>query len=715
MGKHARLPAFDRVAEARAAEAPRTPRLRARYYAFLSYSHKDKELADWLHRELERFRVPRALAGKLTANGVVPRRLVPIFRDQHDLAATGDLGGEIKSTLAASQFLVILCSPTAAVSRWTNAEIEWFKQSRPEACVLAAIASGEPFASDIPGREDKECFPPALRHKYDRRGRRTEKRAEPLAADLRGGGESRREGFLRLVAGMLGVGLDELVQREQTRRHRRLAWLAAASLAGMAVTSILSVVAIQSRDEARDQRREAEGLVAYMVGDLRAKLEPIGRLDALDGVGSRVLAYYSKQDASELSDAALTQRSKALSLMAQVADARGDIDGALKLYREAMAGTAETIRRRPDDAQAIFDHAQNVFYIGEIERGRGNLKAAEAEYREYKSLADKMVALAPDNMKWRMEVQNSEANLGIALYQQRRFAEAGAQFAQALHGIQALSTADSRNSEYQKSLADTLAWLADTRLSEGQLEQAIRLRQQHVALLRQHASAERDIEYRQRLVAAERALGNLFGAQGKQDLALAQLSSAVTDAEALLTTEPDNLQWNDFAAKARLNYAEQLFIAGKADESAAQASSGCALAGRLAGRGAAVASWRVDMRDCLLMRARLALHAGQSAIAVQFAQQALARARSIKSSDQVGDRYGVAKSLRISGDARNAAGDLTGAKADWSAAISVLPPSTTERPPEMAEHMAILQRLGRQAELRPLAQRLTEMGYRRLS
>src|SRR5438105_1006466 len=171
MGKHARLTPDDRAPQAADAEVRRAPRLQTRYYAFLSYSHKDKYLADWLHRELERFRVPHALAGKLTANGVIPRRLTPIFRDQHDLAATGDLGGEIKATLAASQFLIVLCSPTAAVSRWTNAEIEWFKHDRPEGCVLAAIAAGEPFASEVEGREKDECFPPALRQKYDRRGR----------------------------------------------------------------------------------------------------------------------------------------------------------------------------------------------------------------------------------------------------------------------------------------------------------------------------------------------------------------------------------------------------------------------------------------------------------------------------------------------------------------------------------------------------------------
>src|SRR4051812_37934931 len=151
----AQMPAIGR-AEAAEAEAPRVPRLRTRFYAFLSYSHKDKELAEWLHRELEKFRVPHSLAGKLTATGVVPSRLTPIFRDQHDLSAGGDLAEEIKAALAASQFLVVLCSPTAAKSRWTNQEIKSFKRTRPESCVIAAIVDGEPFASEKPGHEEEE-------------------------------------------------------------------------------------------------------------------------------------------------------------------------------------------------------------------------------------------------------------------------------------------------------------------------------------------------------------------------------------------------------------------------------------------------------------------------------------------------------------------------------------------------------------------------------
>ncbi|MDQ3471723.1 MAG: toll/interleukin-1 receptor domain-containing protein, partial [Pseudomonadota bacterium] len=363
-----------------AAAAAATPKLalqQNRYFAFLSYSHKDEAVAQWLHPALERFRVPPSIAGRLTENGVVPKRLSPIFRDRHELAAAQDLGDEIREALAASRFLIVLCSPAAAKSKWTNAEIDEFKRSRPDGCVIAAIVEGEPFASEMPGREEDECFPPALQCRYDKRGRPTTKRAEPLAADLRDDRDGRRMGLLKIVAGMLGVGLDDLVQRDQLRRQRRLARITAAALAGMIAATILALTAISARDAARDQRREAESLVQFMLGDLKDKLEPIGKLDALDGVGSRVLAYYSQQDTSELSDSGLMQRSRALSLMAEVAYARGNLDVAQRLYREAMDGTAEAIRRDPNDPQRLFDHAQNVFWTTDIARQRGQVGEAE--------------------------------------------------------------------------------------------------------------------------------------------------------------------------------------------------------------------------------------------------------------------------------------------------------------------------------------------------
>ena len=715
MAKLARLPANDRAPETYAAHSGRHPRLRTRFYAFLSYSHQDKEVADWLHRELERFRVPSALAGKLTANGVVPRRLTPIFRDQHDLAAGDDLAEEIGAALAASQFLVVLCSPTAATSRWTNLEVESFKRTRPEGCVLAAVVAGEPFASDMPGREHEECFPPALRYKYDRRGHRTSKRAEPLAADFREAGEGKRLAFLKLVAGMLGVGLDELVQRETTRRQRRLGMLAAASLAGMAVTSALAITAIQARDAARDQRREAEGLIGFMLGDLKDKLEPIGRLDALDGVGSRVLAYYQKENTSELSDASLLQRSRALSLMAEVAAKRGDVSGALGLYREAMTGTAEAIRRNPNDPQRVFDHAQNVFYIGQIAQLRGDLKTAERYMREYKRLADQMVALGPDNMKWRMEEQYADANLGVVLYGQGNYADATRHFENAYQTTKAISTADPKNQDYRQSVAESLAWLGDSLSAQGRFNEAIAARQADVAVLSQLLAETGNVDFRYRLVPALWTLGLLYADRGQLDLALPQLRAAVDNASKLLPIEPDNTEWREYAFNAHFNLARYLAASGKQAEATGEMRSGCELASGLLRREPGTYRWRRGLLDCLLVQAQLASESGPAtptgAEAVARANKAVDVARDLSKSGDIKDRIRLARSYRLLGDAE-ARSNPAAAQSAWAEGYRLLQARGNEIPDALSEHAVLLHRLGRAAEAMTLDQRLAQLGYR---
>jgi tetratricopeptide (TPR) repeat protein len=711
MAKLAQLPGFERASEADA-DARRVPRLRTRYYAFLSYSHRDKQLADWLHSELERFRVPSALAGKLTANGVVPRRLTPIFRDEQDLSAGGDLAEEIKAALAASQFLVVLCSPTAAKSRWTNAEIESFKRTRPEGCVLAAVAAGEPFASDLPGREDEECFPPALRFKYDRRGHQTAKRAEPLAADFRAAGEGQRMAFLKLVAGMLGVGLDELVQREQTRRHRRMAWLAAGSLAGMAATSGLAVTAIQARDSARDQRRQAEGLIGFMLGDLRDKLEPIGKLDALDGVGTRVLAYYHNQPIADLSDSALSQRSQALSLMADVATQRGSTDSALRLYREAMAGTAEAIRRKPDDPSRVFAHAQNVFYVGQIAYVRGQLDEAASRFTEYKQLADRMVALDPNNMAYRVEVQNALANLGAVRLAQRRFPESAALGEQALRAIEAVTTFDPNKRDYQESLTESLAWSADAERDAGHLDKAVALRERLVGLLTSLLSRTGDVTYRQRLITAERKLGLLYALRGQLGPASDHLRAAVAQANQLTSVEAGNRKWREYWAVAKENLAYILTVSGKPDLAVPEIDAACATITQLLGKDPSSADLRSDMRECWMMRGYVAYSKGANADAASSAQKAIAVGRALKSADTGTDAFGLARGYRLLGDARKGMGDGPGAAASWNDAFQSLPQIPAERPMETQEHAIILERLGRTAEAQQLKQRLAATRYR---
>ena len=686
-----------------------------RYCAYLSYSHRDEAQAKWLHAALEKFTVPRTLVGRKAAHGPIPKSLGPIFRDRQELAASSDLGSDIRQALAGSRFLIVLCSPAAAISRWTNEEIATFKRLHPNGTILAAIIAGEPWASLMPGREAEECFPPALRITFDRRGRPTTRRAEPIAADLREGRDGRRMGMLKVAAGMLGVGLDDLVQRDTQRRQRRLKIIATASLAGMTLTSGLAVFAFDKRDEARDQRREAEGLVGFMLGDLRGKLEPIGRLDALDAVGARALKYFESQDKSELSDAALSQRSKALNLLGEIASSRGDLDGALRRYREAMVGSAEALRRAPNDPQRIFDHAQNVFWVGEVAKQRGQTDRAEASFREYKRLAEQLVAIDPTKPEWQLEAIYADANLGIVLLELRRYAEAAAIFQASLAGIERLSAASPRNPEYRKSLIETLAWLADAREREGRLGDALAERERQLALLAPLiAAAKSDMHNKLQAMVAHRAAGRLLAMRGDLDGGLRHLRQAVGIGDELMRTEPENADWAGSAAGPYLDLGELQLAAGQTEDAGRSARAGCGIASRLVEQDRSVRAWRVDLRTaCLRLRVRLALAGGEGQQAGILADQAVELARFEYARDHsIESKLTLSAGELLRAMVASAIRDIDASHAAYRAALAAWPKGVALTPELTARRVLMLDGLGRREEADAAAAKLEAIGYR---
>jgi len=211
-----------------------------KYWAFISYSHRDKAWGDWLHRRLETYRVPGRLAGRPGRDGAVPKRLFPVFRDREELPSSADLSNNISDALQKSRYLIVICSPQSAVSRWVNEEIFAFKRLGRADRILALVVDGEPNASDHPESGALECFPAALRHTVSPEGALLEERVEPIAADARSGKDGKANSFLKLAAGLLGVAYDELRQRERQRvRQRRLQWAAATLVAALALGGLL--------------------------------------------------------------------------------------------------------------------------------------------------------------------------------------------------------------------------------------------------------------------------------------------------------------------------------------------------------------------------------------------------------------------------------------------------------------------------------------------
>ncbi len=206
-----------------------------RYRAFLSYSHKDTAWAKWLHRALEGYRIDRDLVGRETVQGPVPKTLRPIFRDREDFSAGHSLNEQTVAALEASQFLIAICSPNAARSPYVNEEIRHFKVRGGTARVIPIIVGGEP------GDPERECFPLAIRFKVGADGALTDAREEPIAADARPQGDGKGFAKQKVVAGLLGLGLDEIMRRAERARKRRNRFRAAVAVASAVVLAVGSL------------------------------------------------------------------------------------------------------------------------------------------------------------------------------------------------------------------------------------------------------------------------------------------------------------------------------------------------------------------------------------------------------------------------------------------------------------------------------------------
>jgi hypothetical protein len=114
-----------------------------KYRAFLSYSHSDMRWAKWLHRSLEGYKIGKALVGRNTTLGPVPKTLRPIFRDREDFSGGHALTDATVAALDASAALVVLCSTGSATRPAVNEEARLFRWRHPDRPVIPVIVDGK--------------------------------------------------------------------------------------------------------------------------------------------------------------------------------------------------------------------------------------------------------------------------------------------------------------------------------------------------------------------------------------------------------------------------------------------------------------------------------------------------------------------------------------------------------------------------------------------
>jgi tetratricopeptide (TPR) repeat protein len=517
------------------------------YVAFISYSHRDAAIGRWLHSRLESYRLPKRLAGTEGEDGTVPARLTPIFRDRDELPAAGDLSEKVRAALAVSKNLIVVCSPNSAASPWVAKEITTFRELHPDRPIFTAIVEGEP----------DQCFPPVLR----------EGGVEPLAADLRKEGDGRRLGLLKLVAGLAGVGLDALVQRDAARRVRRVGYLTAVAMAAMLVMAFLTAFALSARGEAERQRGEAEGMVEFMITDLRKDLQNAGNLKILDAANQRALDYYRHQDLTSLSPESLERRARILHNMGEDDIARDKLDRALARFREAAATTARLLAETPDDPDRIFNQAQSEFWIGNVAYDRGDKATARQGFERYLALARRLMAVAPADPRGRQELSYAQQSVCAIALEERNDPDGTVAICRASLATMLQVAGTSKDPDVINSIANRSAWLADAYRMRGEDNRAwsLRLRQEQLLeeLLKRDTSS---FKYREAWVTSQFSIAELEMARGERKAARERLRRALLMVEDMTRRDPSNKKWA--SRKQRIERDLRLLQAGQRPASA---------------------------------------------------------------------------------------------------------------------------------------------------
>lgn len=671
-----------------------------RYRAFISYSHADEVAARWLQRALEGYRPPATLRA---SRPNLPGRLYPVFRDRDELASAHDLSDSIRVAMDESDALVVVCSPAAAGSRWVNEEIRYFQSSGRGYRIFCYLVGGEP------GPDSPQCaFPAALLR--DENG---DSLHEPLAADATKTGDGRRNAMLKIAAGLLDVGVDELKRRDAQRQARTWAAVATASLAIAAITVGLALYAFKSRQESELRRQQAEALIGFMLGDLRQKLEPIGKLELLDSVGDEAMGYFATLG-ERGTPGELLSRAVAFKQIGDVRFNQGKLEAALASFEKALLQARQLHEAEPANNTYLFELGQAEFWVGYVAWERGQLEKAELAMHNYLRHSLVLRDREPDNSDYKLELSYAYSNLGSLSRARGDSKTALAYFGLCRGIIEEELAAMPGDPALTIALAETWSWIGSTRIDDGDLAGGERGFAEVTTLLQPlHARGDdahaTDLLGRNLIFQANAQLG-----LGRVDLAAGYIERGREIFERLTTRDPQNASWSRSAHRAQL---VQLGLQPPADWSREQAQALDDLVAamqELAGEDPSSAWTVVDLSYGLRLQALRALAAGDPGRAMAAAQEAYRRMSALSAgTDYSAQRVAeLARAAEVLGTAQAAIGNHEAARETWAGAAVLL--DRQEQPTfefqPVRKLLAI--NLGQSAKLVALQEVLDQAGYR---
>jgi len=342
----------------------------------------------------------------------------------------------------------------------------------------------------------------------------------------------------------LSPAIQEYAQASlrRAKRGERIRLSVTALIALLAVlTGIFGLGARSAQKEADRRRIDAEDLMTFMLGDLAEKLRPMGKLEILDNISAKSLAYLSRPQPHESSKVALFQKAKALHMIAEV-----DISRSKRSEAESALSAARMLLQQanlilPSDRQFLRELGLNSFLSGQIYFYENKLDQAEQQMRQYLDYSSQFAATDPADLEGMVQKSRAHTSVGTLALRRGDNQAAGKEFANSMVLKRQLLAKTPGDETLSVDLANTVSWLAETKVNTGQLHEAMQLYRQEEELLRPLYSKNATWTSRIALSKWRQALLNV--AFGQPEAARSDLQEAHRLMQKIVNDEPTNSAW----------------------------------------------------------------------------------------------------------------------------------------------------------------------------
>ena len=474
--------------------------------------------------------------------------------------------------------------------------------------------------------------------------------------------------------------------------------------------------AVAARHEADRRRAQAEDLIEFMLGDLRKRVEPLGRLEILDEVGNKAMAYFAAVPEASLTDGELLRRSAALYQIGDVRIAQGNLEAATPPLEESLALAKALVARQPGDGERLFGLGQSHFWVGFVHWRRQNLDAATREFEAYLDVANRLVAIDAGRTDWQREIAYANSNLGSVLEARGDLEGALAKYGACQAIEQALLVKTPDDTELRYSAAASHNAIGVVLRSLGRFEEALeQFRAELEARGALLAEAPANPTYSLRLGIVHAHIGHVFAAQGRTAEAIAQFERSVAGYRDLTARDAANANWRRELATGE-NFLARAYLAhGRHAEAVPLAQSAVGISRALSEadptntlRQRDVAEYRWTLGTALLAAGDAAGAAREAEASLVLTAQLLTGGDNIHASRIASAAHGLLAEVA----ARR--GNTAAARVHWQHAHDTIARvAANSSDYRLLDPFAVsLVRLDRAGAAAPVVKKLTAMGYK---